>query len=157
MESWWKLVGMCSESKETTIIYRWTDWIWEITGSSTRLWEHNIIQPCGLVHGTCHLYLWALEPNRNIRLLFIHLGQTWKFWWSYTPNTMRKNYCTSPKYLYETLYILVLFVENTIHSIAIIGNTNRIHNILTIKMDTFHYSHRRQFLFFSKFLPMKIR
>ena len=63
----------------------------------------------------------------------------------------------SRHYSQETLFILVLFTENTIHNIIIIENIDIIHTFLTIYTSTIHHSCWHQCLLFSKFLPMKVR
>ena len=56
----------------------------------------------------------------------------------YTPNIMCKNYYSSQEYSQETLFIPILLLGHTIKNHTTIENTNAIHNILTIQIDTSH-------------------
>ena len=79
---------------------------------------------------------WGLEQTKNIRLLSIHSGWGWKFRWSYTPDTICRNYCSLQEYSQDTLFIPLLLHEIAICSNTIIENTHSIHNILTIQTGT---------------------
>ena len=50
-------------------------------------------------------------------------ADTWKYGWSYTPNTIHMNQCSPWRYSHETLFIPVLLIENT----DIIHNIHTIH------------------------------
>ena len=49
---------------------------------------------------------WGFEQSKNIHVLFIHLGcDIWKLGWSYTPDTVKRNHCSSHQCSHETLFI----------------------------------------------------
>ena len=82
---------------------------------------------------------------------------TWKFGWSYNLGTIHKNQYSSRHYSHETLFIPILFVENTLHS-------NIISEILTLFAIFILFILALciicigvNFFLYSKFLTMKVR
>ena len=57
--------------------------------------------------------LWVLEQVR----IFVYYSyiqvNTWKYGWSYSPGIIQSNQCSSHGYSQETLFIPVLFIEDT--------------------------------------------
>lgn len=113
---------------------------------------HNIIHPRGSVPWPWNMSFIFHKPLKQRLGIFAHypyiqvdLG---KLGWSYTPGTMRKNYCSSHEYLQGTLFIPISFLITIINSVTIIKNTNITHNILTI---TIHCS------YYNQVLPKKVR
>ena len=75
-----------------------------------------------------------------IIIIIIH-ANTQKFGWSYTLNTIHKNHCLSWHCSHETLFILVVFTECTIHK-----NSTITEKPITIHTVTIHYSCWRKLL-----------
>ena len=96
-------------------------------------------------HGICQLYSTGPLDKLGINFYYSYNeGWTGKLGWSYAPGTMCRSNCSSHEYSQETLFILILFPENTIHRNTFIENTDTIHNILTNQIGTIHHSYQRQ-------------
>lgn len=81
-------------------------------------------------HGFGICQLCFVSPLNKVRIFFYYSYNhvdIWKFKWSYTSNTFRKNHCSSQYYSYETLFVLVSFIKNIIHNNTITENTDTIH------------------------------
>lgn len=89
---------------------------------------------------------WA--PQTKWKHLFpIHTFKlTLKFGWSRTTDTTRMNNYSSHKCSLKLMFISLVFPVITIYTNTIIENTDNIHSILIIHIDTIHCLYRRQFL-----------
>ena len=89
-----------------------------------------------------HANYTLMEPPKKTRIFmfysYIHVD-TWTFGWSYIPNVVHMNGCSSRPYSHDTLIFPILFTENKIHSNSLPKNSDPIHNIHT---STIHYSYR---------------
>ena len=128
---------------------RFGRWLWIYfllnVGNSTTFFSH-----AGRFHDFWNMSIilcGPLEQTGNIHLLlFIHSRWTWKLGWSYTPNVMRKNYCSSHDFSptrWSSQYRSVLITMNIN---TIVTNTDTIRNILTIQTDIIHNPYRPHFL-----------
>lgn len=81
----------------------------------------------------------AWAPPKNYEYLFnIHTFKlNLKFWVE-----LYSRHCSQ-----ENLFVIVLVIEHSLHSITITKNIDIIHNILTIHIVTIHYSCKHQIIF----------
>ena len=82
---------------------------------------HNILWPCGLVPWpwkTSFIFHGSLKQTGIIQLLFIHSYCIWKFGWSFTPNNMRKSYCSYKEYSFQLLIKVIVPTLFTMFSLS---------------------------------------
>ena len=95
-------------------------------------------------------------PSNKVRIIFYYSYievDTWQFGWSYSSDTIQSNHYSTHHYSHDTLFISLLFIENTIHNSIIM----KIPTILTIFLlfipTIFIIRTSINFILFSKFLP----
>ena len=86
------------------------------------------------------------SPNKARIFVYYPCIDTWEGGCSYIPGTIHRNHCSTWYYSHEMMFVVVLFVENIIHSSIITENIDTIHSVLTLQPITIHYSYQRQFL-----------
>ena len=86
--------------------------------------HHNIIQPCGLVPRPWNMSIIFYVPLNKLRISIYYLyiqADTWKFGWSYTPDTIHMKHCSSLYYILEIQFKASLFLKlKTLFTICIL-------------------------------------
>ena len=91
----------------------------------------------------CQMYFMRAPNKVRVSIYYSYIqADTWKFGWSNTPNAFHMTHYSSRYYSLGVPFITTLITENT----------NIVHNILTIHVDTIHSSCHRCFLIILKVL-----